>query len=257
MSSHAGKNRIPVILVHSSASSGRQWRALKERLEDRFDVYAPDLTGYGNSPDAGIRSGFEGDLALIGELVEQQDQNVHLVGHSYGGLIAIRTAFDFKHHIRSLSLFEPVCFHLLEEAGDTEALAEITSVRKRQTDLVTKGELNGAAKGFIDYWMGDGAFDAMPEEGRRTVAGVMPKIAAEWPGGFTQTTLLADYEVMPWPVLLMRGSQTTLAARRVVDLIRSRATRARFLEIARAGHMAPITDREPVNDALVEFLENV
>ncbi len=38
-----------VILLHSSASGNRQWRALISRLSDRYRVVAPNLVGYGQT----------------------------------------------------------------------------------------------------------------------------------------------------------------------------------------------------------------
>jgi pimeloyl-ACP methyl ester carboxylesterase len=39
----------PVVLLHSSAASSAQWHSLRERLEDRFHLLAPDLYGYGGT----------------------------------------------------------------------------------------------------------------------------------------------------------------------------------------------------------------
>ena len=50
---------------------------------------------------------------------------------------------------------------LFEEAGETDALAEIKGVRERQTAATAAGDLAGAARGFIDYWMGEGAWTAI------------------------------------------------------------------------------------------------
>ena len=39
----------PVVLIHSSVSGNRQWRALTEALRDRYRVLAPNLYGYGET----------------------------------------------------------------------------------------------------------------------------------------------------------------------------------------------------------------
>ena len=254
---NAGEEPVPVVMVHSSASSGRQWRELVELLGSGFDAAAPDLHGYGERANENPPQGFEDDLAMIKAYVEQHDRPVHLVGHSYGGLIAVRTALDLGSRIRSLTLIEPVCFHLLKEAGEHEALAEIKAVRQLQISAVAGGDLVASARGFTDYWMGSGTFEAMPETTRAGIAQVMPKVAAEWPGALGPTTSLADYDDLPTQVLLVRGSQTTLVAKRVADLIMARAKSALFEEIAGAGHMAPITHRDAVNAVLERFLLSV
>jgi pimeloyl-ACP methyl ester carboxylesterase len=41
------KPRPTIVLLHSSASSARQWERLADRLRDRFYVHAVDLHGHG------------------------------------------------------------------------------------------------------------------------------------------------------------------------------------------------------------------
>jgi pimeloyl-ACP methyl ester carboxylesterase len=174
------------VLLHSSASSPRQWRALSERLEHRHRVIAPDLEEFDS--DAAETASFARDCERIMQIVQERDSAVHLVGHSYGGLIALRTAFEAPQRVRSLCLVEPVCFHLLEEAGEEIAFAEIAAVRDAQTAHVSDGDLLQAARCFVAYWMGADAWEAMPENGRSRVATAMPTVARKWPGAFQRTT---------------------------------------------------------------------
>ena len=54
---------------------------------------------------------------------------IHLVGHSYGGGVALRFALSFPERLRSLTLIEPSCFHLLKTATvDAHLLDEIRAV---------------------------------------------------------------------------------------------------------------------------------
>ena len=254
MAGEVETGKAAVVLVHASASSGRQWQALADRLGPQFDVFAPDLHGYGGNADN--HGTLPDDLALLKDLIGRQRGRVHLVGHSYGGLVSVRAALDLAPQIRSLTLIEPVCFHLLEEAGERDALAEIKGVRGRQTTATAAGDPEKAAKGFIDYWMGEGAWAGMPEGARKATAAAMPKVAAEWPGAMSATTRLADYAALPWPVLLIRAADTTLAARRVTDLISEQAAAARLVTVPDGGHMAPVTRRDAVNAILADFLRN-
>ena len=87
-------SRPPVVLLHGSAFSGAQWRALADRLSDRYRILAPDLCGYGTSGGWAGRGAFhlaheaQAVLADLGGLEEP----VHLVGHSYGGAVALHLA---------------------------------------------------------------------------------------------------------------------------------------------------------------------
>ena len=43
-------------------------------------------------------------------------EKFHLIGHSYGGMVALQLAAQAQpQRVRSLSLFEPIAFHLLPD----------------------------------------------------------------------------------------------------------------------------------------------
>src|SRR4051812_17420050 len=85
----------PVILLPSSGMSGRQWRKLQERLvRDGFRTIAVDPLGTGRSspwPD-GEPLHLADDVDVVSLLLERVGGRAHLVGHSFGGLIALRAA---------------------------------------------------------------------------------------------------------------------------------------------------------------------
>src|SRR5262245_15621130 len=104
-----------VVCLHASASSSAQWRPLIERLGGRFRTLAADLYGSGRSPAwPGERPMWLADeVALLAPVFEAAGPRFHLVGHSYGGAVALRAALANSARIESLVLFEPVLFSLL------------------------------------------------------------------------------------------------------------------------------------------------
>src|SRR5688572_5073410 len=115
----------PVVLLHSSGASGAQWRALAERLSGRYRVIAPDLYGYGATAPWPGRGAFslarEAEIALA--MLELADEPAHLVGHSYGGAVALHVARLHGGLLRSLVAIEPVAFHLLKDPSEILAVA--------------------------------------------------------------------------------------------------------------------------------------
>ena len=101
-------NERPVVIaLHCSGGSGRQWRHLAAALGSRFEFIAPDMFG------SAARGHWSGDgrfrltdeAALIVEIIDSCDKPVHLVGHSYGGGVALRAAVERSTRIASLSLY--------------------------------------------------------------------------------------------------------------------------------------------------------
>ena len=95
-------------------------------------------------------------------LIDATDRKVHLVGHSYGGGVALHVALARPERIASLSLYEPSAFHLLRQfAGGDGGLRRNPGGRDSIASGVVIGDYRGAPRAFVDYWSGPGAWDAL------------------------------------------------------------------------------------------------
>lgn len=245
-----------VMLLHSSAASGQQWRKLIQRLTPRYRILAPDLIGYGSTPMLPRPPQMADEVRLLMLLTDRLDGPFHLIGHSYGGAVALELAKAMPQRIASLALYEPVAFNLLRVAGETEAWAEILGVAQRHIALVDAGDLTGAAAAFLDYWIGKGALQAMPLEMRLYVVGKMRKVADEWRMFVDGPPAGAAYNALTMPILLMHGTASTRAARAVAAVLRDLLPRpADWQALEGAAHMAPLTHPDRVNAVLQSFLE--
>jgi pimeloyl-ACP methyl ester carboxylesterase len=246
-----------VVCVHSSASSGRQWGALQRRLADSHRVLAPDLYGSGDSP---LWTGERGltladEVALLEPALQAAGRPFHLVGHSYGGVVALQAALADPGRVRSLVLIEPVMFGLLvADDPDQPATREILSVRQDTDAAVERGALGSAAERFIDYWMGPGSLAAMPSGRRAAAAAAMHDVRQEWSALFAETTPLAAYSALDVPTLLLTGSQSPASARRVTALLAGALPRVTVTELDGVGHMAPVTHPGLVNAAIEDHI---
>src|SRR5262245_15034118 len=108
-----------VIALHCSGSSAKQWRSLAQRLGGRYPTSCPAFVGHGpRSHLIGTRPFTLADEAApILRAVDSLQKPVHLVGHSYGGAVALRVARERPSRIASLTLYEPMALHLLKTAG--------------------------------------------------------------------------------------------------------------------------------------------
>ena len=88
---------------------------------------------------------------------------IHLVGHSYGGAVALRFAMQQPERLRSLVLIEPVAFHLLRDEAPDPAnrlpLQRGDGGRRPCVEGRGRAATTGRAMArFVDYWNGEGAW---------------------------------------------------------------------------------------------------
>lgn len=246
----------PVLLLHGSASSRQQWRRLAARLASRHRVLVPDLHGYGETTmRSNHRVSLEDELAIVTALADRAGEPVHVVGHSYGGALALNAALDLGPGLASLALVEPAAFQLLRIAGEVDAWCEIDDIAQRHIGLAWERKLDECADVFMRYWIGASAWDAMPAQKRDSVIAAMPKVALEWLWNDQGAAVPATCARLKAPTLLVRGTRTRLAAHRVVDLLHRLLPHGTLVDVEGAGHMAPITHAEAVNTAIEAHLD--
>jgi pimeloyl-ACP methyl ester carboxylesterase len=223
-------------------------------------VVAPDLHGYGRSDPwpgrAPLRLADEAVIAA--RLFDVCDGPVHLVGHSYGGAVALRLALDHPGRLRSLTLIEPVAFHLLRN-GDFRGIGcfgEIRRVAQAVNLAVSNGDYRSAMTGFVDYWGGPGTWARLSDRHRDAVTRVAPAVALNFWSTMTEPQVLSDYALPRLPTLLLRGDRSPAPTRRIVDLLAAVIPDARVETVAGGGHMSPLTHPDVANTAIIDHLHD-
>ncbi len=250
--------RERAILLHCSASNGGQWKRLEETLGAEFSVYAPDQWDCGCAePWPGDRPfDLEGEAEPVMEFIELSPAPVHLVGHSYGGALAMHIAGKLPNKLSSLTLVEPSAFYLLDQGGtaDRSLFGEIRDVARCVNEAVLSGEHSRGAKLFVDYWSGSGSWDASSGRSRRHLIGTLHKTVLDFRALFVEETRLADFAALSVPTFLIAGDQSPGPSRRIVELLAETFPIVSRETIKGAGHMSPFTHAETVTELIAAFL---
>ena len=247
-----------VLCLHSTGSSSRQWSRLAERLSKRFRVVSADLISHGRSrPWArGEAPSIDAELDALSLVLEAQPGKIHLVGHSYGGAVAIRLALRHPGRITTLSVFEPVMFRqLLDAHPDDDAAMEAVRVAGTIHRGLAAGKPGEAAQSFYDYWSGEGAWQQLDDETRRTIAERMPAAFACFQALFADHTPRAALERLEVPTLLMSGGHSPASGRRITQLLAEVLPKAWWKSFPHLGHMGPVEAPEVVNGTIERFLD--
>jgi pimeloyl-ACP methyl ester carboxylesterase len=253
---HRRPSRPAVVLLHSSAASSRQWDSLAERLEPSFSVHAIDLHGHGRQPAwAGPRPlALSDDVALVQPVLERAG-GAHVIGHSYGGAVAVHLAAERPALVRSLAVYEPVLFALLaEQQSEGAAAREAFDVAARMRESLAAGDAEGAAQRFVDYWSGAPVWDRWPAERRCAVVARMPVVVQHFDALYGAPLAPERLARLTMPMLCLTGACSTAAARRISELLRDRLPLQRHETLPGLTHMGPIARADVVNDILAAFV---
>ena len=240
-----------VIALHCSGANAGEWRSLSEALVGQYAVLAPEHYGSESSgPWTGEHAFTLADEAARSvALIDACEEKVHLVGHSYGGGVALHVALARPGRIASLSLYEPTPFHLLRQMGNggAEADAEIRDVARRIGQSIVIGDYRAGVADFVDYWNGDGAWKTMRPAVQKALICWAPKAPLDFRALTDESTPTAAYAALVVPVLIMRGEHAPLPTRVISERLIEILPNARMEIIAGAGHMGPFTNESDVS----------
>jgi pimeloyl-ACP methyl ester carboxylesterase len=227
-----------VVLIHGSVGNADSWAAARPVLEERYEVVAPNRGGYPPGPLL-ERIDFEQQAEELAPLLGEQ---AHLVGHSYGGVIALLIAASRLDAVCSLTVSEPPAF------GLARGTPEVEEVVARLDEHFANGphEPRAFAVGFLGA-VGSSAPlpDELPpqvEQGLRATMAERPPWEAQIPLDVLAAT--------PFPKLVISGAHHA-AFDAVCDVLEKRLGAERAV-LPGAGHSIP---RAPgYAERLVEFL---
>ena len=246
----------PVVFLHSGPGSAADWRGVFERFTTGYQLVAVNAFGQGQTSDwpAG-EVHIDQYVEMVSGLVGKFGEPVHLVGHSYGGAVALRMASTSPRLVRSLAVVEPQAYPLLAD-DDPLLQAEVTEVADAFTRAVDEGRVEDAWRGFIDHYNGSGSWGVLPEPVQQRLLRISEVAVRSWAALFTNPMTAGDLSRIGVPVLVIQGGQTTGPERRLCEIVADRVPGARLVVVEGAGHMVPLTHSDATADALEAHLRS-
>jgi pimeloyl-ACP methyl ester carboxylesterase len=230
----------PIVFVHGDIVGPElTWRKQRE-LAERWTLIIPSRPGFGESPSL-ERNDFEVEAPMFADLL---DDGAHLVGHSYGAVIALLAAAQRPEAVRSLTVSEPGC---LRVAAGTPIVDEMIANGERlfreseriPDEMFLRLFRGGAGSAY-------GTPEQLPDEllhGVQLLKRERPSWEAEIPLG---RLAAADF-----PVLVLSGGHSP-AFEAVCDALAKGLSAEREV-ISGRGHTVPSTG-PPYNERLEAFL---
>lgn len=247
-----------VVLVPGSCSTGAAWRPVTASWDGRFRCVTTSLLGYGGTVER--RKPDDPAMAFEAEAVElvlrKAGGSVHLVGHSFGGLVALAVALRNEVPLASLTIIEAPAAELLRGCGEDN----LYNAFRRMTDAYVvdfaSGNLNAIAA-MIDFYGGRGTFDSWPLKLRAYVAETTTVNILDWATAYGLPITASALAQLELPVLVIRGGESHPAVQRANELLAEHIQDARLATIESATHFMIATHFEEVARLVAEHIYSV
>ncbi len=230
----------PILFVHGDiVGPSLTWRKQRE-LAERWSLIIPSRPGFGGSTPL-ERNDFEVEAPMFAELL---GEGAHLVGHSYGAVIALLAAAERPEAVRSLTISEPGS---LRVAAGTPVVDEMIA----NGELLFENAPSIPSEEFLRLFRGGAgsAYETPEELGEELLHGVelLKRERPSWEADIPLERLAAA----GFPVLVLSGGHSP-AFEAVCDALADGLSAER--EVIRGrGHTVPSTGA-PYNERLEAFM---
>jgi pimeloyl-ACP methyl ester carboxylesterase len=241
----------PVLLIHGSIVADAFKPMLSEPALSGYQLITYHRRGFAGSsrarPPFSIPNQAADALALLDHLGVSR---AHVVGHSYGGDIALQLAADHPDRVASLVLLEPALFPM------TPSLQAMGGDIMSAVELHTKGNDRAAIDRFmstvvgssaIDQYLGPGAFDL-------AVTDAPTFFDVEAPAMQTWKFAIDDASAIRIPTLLIVGAESRQPFKESVAALHQQIAGSEQVTIPRSAHSLEIAYPRPVAEAIAGFL---
>ncbi|WP_051062506.1 alpha/beta fold hydrolase [Ilumatobacter nonamiensis] len=261
----------PVVLVHGSASDARTWTGQIEPLAERFRVVTYSRRSHWPNepaPDGATYSMSE-HVEDLAALVRSLDIGpAHVVGHSYGGVVALTTAIRHPSLVRSLVLIEPpvIALFLSEPPKPSEMLRVVTRSPALALALVRFGatgvapakkaakqnDMDHAIRKFGTAVLGAQSFANLGDDRWQQI--LDNNIRAEYLSEIFDPMTETEVRSVQSSTLLVSGADSPRLWRLLTDHLDSLMAHSSRVEIPGASHIVHEDNTAAFNRHLVEFL---
>lgn len=232
-----GRGGPPVVLVHGAWVDRHNWDALVPYLRESYRVLTFDRRGHGDSDRPTGQGRMRDDVDdLAGLLVHLQLAPAHVVGNSYGGMIALRLAAQSPETCLSVTAHEPPFLHLDDQVRSDRRVEHIDRLQRRTTELIERGELDAGISGFLDAVIGPGAWKSTPEEFRQYLRDAAPSFVDDVHDPEPWTVDLQALSRFAGPIVFTQGEDSPAFYGVILDAISLSLPSAHRLIIRGAGH---------------------
>ena len=237
-----------VVLIHAVGHDLTYWDRQIEALRAEYNVIAFDLPGHGRSPGAPEDWSFDHAAAVVATLIEEVSAKpVHLVGISFGGMIAQVTTLARPDLVRSLTLIGTASYFPNEVRNGMRARAE----------MVRAEGMAAVVQSSLERWFTPETRTQRPDiidRITKTLLADDPATHAAIWDVISTLNIHTRLREIRCPTLILVGEHDPSTPPRVAHELSEAIRGAKITVISDASHIVTVEAPIAVNDALQAFL---
>ena len=226
-----------VVLVPGSCSTGAAWRRIIEQWQGRFRCVTTSLLGYGGTHErrTALDAGMAHEADVLEAVIDRAGGPVHLVGHSFGGLVAVAVALRRRVPLLSLTVIEAPAVDLLCQAGEHAHYRAFRDLTDSYFAACDAGDRKAIAA-VIDFYGGAGTFAAWPSAVRDYAIETTHTNRLDWVTGYGFRPFATSLARIAVPALVMSGEASHPAVLRANELLGHSMAHACVATLHDTGH---------------------
>ena len=245
----------PIILIHGFSFDSRCWDYQIPALKKRYQVICYDLRGFGQSSLPVLNQPYSHTRDLISLMDHLGIDKAILLGHSYGGRIAIECALNNPERLIGLILPEGAM-----DANDMNLGNELDELMTwvRSTWGAAKSEGIDKAK---EIWINGSPL--LPAMNNEHSAAMVKKMIDDYSGwhwvnndphmGFESYSVNKLKSILV-PTLIMYGSDSPIGYFKIAEIQHDNIPNSKLIEISNAAHALNIENSIQFNHEILTFL---
>jgi len=226
-----------VVLVPGSCSTGAAWRPVMAAWNEQFRCVTTSLLGYGGTAErrAARDPAITHEAEAVEAVIRRTGGRVHLVGHSFGGLVSLAVTLRNQVPLASLTIAEAPAVELLRDRDEDQHYRAFRRMSEAYVAAFEGGEKEAIAS-MIDFYGGAGTYASWPPRVRAYAVETTPVNILDWASAYGFPLSAAALVAIQIPVLVFRGGASHPAVQRANALISECVRGAVLVTIEGAAH---------------------
>jgi pimeloyl-ACP methyl ester carboxylesterase len=245
-----------LVLLPGSCSTGAAWRPVIAGWNGEFRCIRTSLLGYGGTTERRTAEdpSISHEAGVVESIVRRAGGPVHLVGHSFGGLVALAVALRRRVSLASLTVLEAPAIEVLRDQGEDRHYGTFRTMTEAYFTAFREGDSNAIAR-MIDFYGGAGTFSGWPRRFCDYAVETTPANLLDWESAYGFRLTPQSLASVAVPALIISGQTSHPAVGRANDLLAQYIPGAARATIADAAHFMIATHPKQFADLVARHVE--